>query len=179
MEVNTIYCTKREAVGSHASNRLRAEGMVPAVVYGRGNESVSLTLPGHTIEQELRKHHRVFVLSVDGAEQPVYLKDVQIDAITDQPLHVDFLRIAMDQPIALEVELVYIGNPKGATKGGSLVFDRTRMAVLAMPDRIPHELQVNVANVDVGDQITAGDLKLPDGVQLNCPPNTRLCRMPE
>ena len=53
------------------------------------------------------------------------------------------------------------------------------MAVLAMPDRIPHELQVNVANVDVGDQITAGDLKLPDGVQLNCPPNTRLCRMPE
>lgn len=178
MEVNTIYCSRRETSGSREANDLRAAGMVPGVVYGRGDQAISLTLPGHTVEQELRKHHRVFVLSIDGAEQPVFLQDVQLDVTTDRLLHVDFLRIDMAQPIALEVELTFIGNPKGATAGGTLVFDSNRLKVRAMPHSIPHEIQVNVNNMDVGDVMTAGDLTLPEGVELNCPPNFRICRMP-
>ena len=109
---------------------------------------------------------------------PLLLQEVQFDALTDRPLHIDFLRVDMDKPMPVEVELAYLGVPKGQSQGGQLLKDRTTLKVLSLPASIPHDIQVRVAGVDIGDEVKAGSLKLPEGVSLDCSPDTVICRMP-
>ncbi len=179
MEVTTIAALPREATGKRQVQQLRAEGYVPAVVYGRDAAAESIQVSAYEIEREFSRHHRVFNLSVKGAEQAVYLQDVQWDVLTDEPLHIDFKRIDMGQPLPVEVELVFVGIPKGQSKGGSLVRDLRSIKVHAMPSAIPHDIEVKVGGVDVGDVIRAKDLKLPEGVTLNCSESLVVARMPE
>ena len=178
MEVNTIAALPREATGKRQVQKLRAEGYVPAVIYGREGAPESIQVSAYEIGREFAKHHRVFNLSVKGNEQAVFLQDVHWDALTDDALHIDFLRIDMNEPLALEVELVYLGIPKGQSKGGTLVKDLRSVKVHSMPSTIPHDIEVKVGDVDVGDVIRTKDLPLPEGVTLNCSEEMIVARMP-
>ncbi|MBK8975093.1 MAG: 50S ribosomal protein L25 [Planctomycetes bacterium] len=178
MEVTTIRAHKRAETGKREVNAVRARGGVPAVMYGREGGPQHIVVDEQEMARELRAHHRVFELEVDGSKQPVYLQDVQYDVLSDRPLHVDFLRISMDQPIHLMVELTFIGVPKGTSKGGTLVKDATQLRVASLPAAIPHEIEVKVGNLDVGEELRARDIELPAGVTLDLPPQTLICRVP-
>lgn len=177
-DVSTIPTQSRTALGKRKIQSLRDEGYVPVVVYGRdgGSENLQMAMPD--LERELRAHNRVFILDVGGKQQPVFLQDIQYDVLGDFPLHADLLRIDLNEPIAVYVELSFLGIPKGNARGGTLVKDTGKLAVKSMPSLIPDEIEVRVADVDLGDEILAKDLALPEGTELNCPENFRVCRMP-
>ena len=177
MEVANIRAERRSSVGKHKVAKLRAEGFVPAVIYGEGQQPTSLTLVRNDLEAHLRHHHRVFDVEVEGERQPAYLQDVQWDCLTDAPLHVDFKRIRLDQEIEVEVELAFIGHPVGAGKGGSLVRDHQSITVRCLPTNVPESVEVNVLPLDIGQEILARDLPLAEGVTLVLDPETVVCHV--
>lgn len=175
MEVATIKADARTERGSNKAAFMRGDGRIPAVVYGGKGESEAISVDAQEMAACLRKHLKVYRLNGD---QPTFLKDVQWDALTDQPLHLDFLRIEMDKPIRLKVELTFIGHPVGGSKGGTLVKDQPVVWLECMPESIPETVEVNVAPVDLGDKILAKEIKLPAGCTLGVSPESVICRMP-
>jgi large subunit ribosomal protein L25 len=179
MEVTKIPATKRTEIGKRQVVRVREAGSIPVVVYGMGKEPEHLAVPGRDVERELRLRHRVFQLQVEGQDQAVFLQDLQADALTDQPLHIDFLRIDLDTPMHFEVELTFVGVPVGTAQGGVLTRDLNRLKIKALPAALPQEIEVKVVGVDVGDSILAKDLELPEGVMLDVPEDTTICHIGE
>ena len=178
MQVSNLKARQRDALGKNHVARLRESGMVPGIVYGGDQQPVNVAMDYGELKQELRKHHRVFQLEIEGKTEPVYVQDVQIDCTTDEALHIDFRRIDIREPMQIVIELVFVGHPKGASRGGILIRDLMRLPVKALPLSVPYEIEVPVAEVDLGDKVFAKDLVPPEGVTLECPPDTQLCHMP-
>lgn len=179
MEVTTMPATTRSEIGKRHVVRVREAGRVPAVVYGMARDAQHVSIDVRDVERELRRRHRVFQLEVEGNRQPVFLKDLQLDALTDEPLHIDFLRIDLEKPMHIDVQLVFVGVPVGASKGGVMVRDVSRLKLKALPAAIPQEVEVKVNDLDVEGEILAGALDLPEGVTLDCPEGTVVCHMTE
>ena len=178
MEVTTLKADERVLIGTNNVKRLRDAGKVPAVIYGGNGAPVHVELEGREVERELREHHRVFQLDVAGQTESVYLQAVQFDVLTDLARHIDFMRIDVDKPLEVLVELAFIGHPVGVPKGGVLIRDRTKLPVKAKPLAVPYEIEVPTGDVDLGDTVVAGDFELPHGVHLDCPLDTIVCHMP-
>lgn len=177
MDVATIRAGRRTLVGTRKVSPLRAEGLIPAVLYGGGESSVNLAVEEREMDRHLRQHHKVFNLSLDGGTIPAYLKDIHWDVVTDKPLHMDFLRIDMSKPILTKVELAYIGHPVGASHGGTLVRDCVSLEITCLPTNMPEELEVKVKDLDVGDALHVSDLELPEGVTTEVPLDTIVCHV--
>ena len=178
MEVTTLRADARTAIGSNSMRHLRAEGKVPAILYGQGKDAVNLTLDAHSLSMELKQRRKVFKLDTASGSESAYLQEVQYDALTAAPLHVDFRRIDMAKPIRLEVQLSFIGIPEGLSKGGVLVKDRSTLWVNSMPTAIPKLLEVKIAALGLGQEILASEVELPPEVTLDTPPTAKICHIP-
>ena len=169
MDISTIEVEERTATGRNQVARIRAEGKVPAVLYGAGRASRHLSVMERELERHVRQHHKVFKLALEGKEQAIYLQEIQWDCLSDEPLHVDFRRIDLKKPIELTVELNYLGHPKGISKGGRLAKDMIQLKIRCLPVKIPDAIDIQVGELDVGDKILARELTLPEGVTLAIP----------
>jgi large subunit ribosomal protein L25 len=176
MEITTIEVEPRTATGSRQVARLRRDGKVPAVLYGGGGGVQPLSVSEHQLVQHVRHHHRVFRLATED-RQAVYLQEVQWDVLTDRPLHVDFLRIDLQESMRVNVELEFLGHPVGLSKGGRLVRDLAEVPVTCLPAAIPESIPVPVDALDLGDRIVAGQLQLPPGVVLDLPADTSIAHV--
>ncbi len=177
MEIATIQVHKREVIGTRKVRQLRSENQVPAVLYGEGQESLSIAIDHDELTKHLRHHLRVYKLSLAGNTQGCYLKEVQWDTLTDEPLHVDFQRIDLDKPIEVEVELLYLGHPKGISHGGNFIKDLHTIKLTSLPAAIPEDLELRVEHLDLLDKILAQELTLPEGCELAVPPETQVCHV--
>lgn len=172
MQVATLQVERREATGSKQVRSLRATGKIPMVLYGGSEEPAHLQAEYHPVKIHLSKHLRVYKLQLDGKEQAGYLKDVQWDCLTDEPLHLDLLRIDMDKPLNLEVELRTFGVPKGESQGGRLVLDKPKLPLACAPASVPEYIELPIADLGVGTKVFAKDLPLPEGCQIDMPEDT-------
>ncbi len=108
----TLKATKREVSGTMACRRLRAHGDVTAIIYGRGEEPQAIQVHKDELDQALRHHARMFDLKVGRKKNTVLLKAIQYDAMGDDVIHADFVRVAMDETLTLEVPVELKGTPK-------------------------------------------------------------------
>jgi large subunit ribosomal protein L25 len=102
---------------------------------------------------------------------------VQWDCLTDEPLHIDFQRIAMDKPLKLEVRITTLGHPKGIAQGGRMIQDAKVLNLSCMPESVPDFVEIKIADMDTGDKILAKDLELPEGVTLDMPEDKVIMRL--
>lgn len=179
MQVANIKAAARAESGKKATRKLRAQGRVPGVMYGLGGQNQSFTVDVADLQSHLRHHHRIYKVKLGKDEQAAYLQDVQWDCLTDEPLHVDFRRIDLNQPMDVVVEVALVGHPIGASKGGVLLRDHMEIGIKALPTAIPDNLPVKVEHLDIGGKIFAKDLPLPAGVTLNVSPDMVICRVVE
>lgn len=177
MEVTEIRAEKREAKGTKATNRLRAAGRVPAIMYGGDTPNEMLSLDAVELATHLRHHHRVFRVHTDSGPQVCFLHDVDFDAMTDQPRHLDLLRIDLNKPMAITVEVLLVGHPAGLSKGGVLVRDVNEMRIKALPTAIPDHIEVKIDALDIGNKVQAKDVALPVGVELDMSPEQAICHV--
>lgn len=177
MEVVRMKAERRTALGRNQVARLRAEGWLPAVVYGEGKEPVSIAISEWELEQHIRAHHKVFQLEIGGAAQSALLQDVSWQATTDRPLHADFKRVDLTKPIETEVEVTLIGHPVGLGKGGALMKDHLILTVRCLPTAIPEGIEHDVGGLDLDQGVTAGEIALPEGVTLVTPAHTSVCHV--
>jgi large subunit ribosomal protein L25 len=177
MKVVPLNVARRDAIGTRAVKALRAQGKVPAVVYGTGGESIAISLDLVEIEEHMRYHHKVFRTNLGGKEEAVLLKDVQFEATTDTPQHIDLLRIDLTKPVTVPVQLVYVGHAIGLNKGGRLIHDIPDLPVTCLPTAIPESIEVPVSHLEIGMGVQAKEVKLPEGVKLAVSPDAVVCHV--
>jgi large subunit ribosomal protein L25 len=168
---------RRTALGRNRTAALRAQGWMPAVVYGEGQDPVSISISEWELEQHVKAHHRVFQLDIGGQSQAAFLQEIAWQATTDRPLHADFKRIDLNKPIEAEVEVATKGHPVGLSKGGTLIKDHMVVTVRCLPTAIPNSIEHDVSKLEIDDYVTAGQLALPAGVTLITTPNTPVCHV--
>ena len=168
----TIDVQKREKTGKGANRRARSGGLIPAVVYGGGKDSVSIQIDRKSMLDLMKKagsENPIYLLKLtdSGNERHAMIRDMQIDPITRQVLHIDFQRVMMDQKIRVQVPIELVGVAYGVkTQGGVLDFVTREVQVECLPGDIPKQVELDIAGLHVGQHAEARDLKMPDGVSL-------------
>ncbi|MBN1764576.1 MAG: 50S ribosomal protein L25 [Sedimentisphaerales bacterium] len=174
VETLVLKAQRRESKGTRASRRLRTQGQVPAILYGHKEEPVAVTLNYHDLALELQHHHRLLEVELEGKKQQLLLKDVQYDFLGDKIIHVDLARVSLDERVTVTVEVVLKGTPVGVTDGGLLDHILTEVEMECQVTTIPESIKANIANLKIGDSLTAGDLVLPRGADLVTDPSATI-----
>jgi large subunit ribosomal protein L25 len=164
-----ITASERKTLGSAESRRLRRQGFIPGVLYGRATPvpiavaerdlRVALTGPGGT--------HAVLDVTVDGgSSHSAILKDFQVSVVRGTLTHIDLQEVRLDQPIQTVVTVRLIGDPVGVREGGILSQVSNEVRVEGLPLEIPEHLDVDVSGLGIGDTVRLSELPVPDGVTL-------------
>lgn len=168
----------RDARGRTEVRKLRAEGLLPGVIYGAGIEPVALAVPRAELLRVLHAHgaHPLVTVKVNGGREYLALvKDLQIDAVRQLALHVDFHRVQEDKPVHTDVEVNLIGTPAGVKLGGILDVQLRTVAVEALPRDLPEQIEFDVSYMELGGSARIGDLTAPPGVTILTDPEQTLC----
>src|SRR6476469_430113 len=171
MSAEKITAETRTEFGKGAARRIRRQDKVPAVVYGHGNEPSHITLPGHATMLAL-KHggtNALLELDIEGSTQLALTKQVQIDPITRHIEHVDFVAVRRGEKVTVDVPVHVVGDAVSETL---VVTENSTVQVEAEATNIPEYIEVSVEGAEVGTQIHASDLQLPEGTTLLVDPET-------
>ena len=178
MNTIVVKSEKRQGLGSNAARRLRAQGFVPAVLYGEAMPTASLVLAKKDIVQILRLEtgeNTIFKVAVDADSYDAMIKELQVDPATDELLHVDLIRINMDKPIRVAVPVVHSGEPFGVkTEGGFVDFVTREVEVECLPRDIPESLAIDISELHINQSFKVGGITAPAGVKILTDPNTVL-----
>jgi large subunit ribosomal protein L25 len=161
--------SSRAADGSRAARRLRRSGRVPGVLYGGGGESQGFDVDARDLRLALARSGAVLDLSVDGGKAtPVVLKEAQRDPVRGQTVHIDLLRVRLDQAIhaVVPLELTGIDDTPGVKEGGILEQIVRELNVEALPTAIPESIEHAVGEMQIGDTIGLDAIVMPEGVAL-------------
>jgi large subunit ribosomal protein L25 len=173
-----VKSEKRQGLGTNAARRLRAQGFVPAVLYGESVETTALVLSKKDIVQILRLEsgeNTIFKVAVEADAYDVMIKEMQVDPATDELQHVDLIRISMDKPIRVTVPVVHHGEPVGVkTEGGFVDFVTREVEVECLPRDIPESIGIDISELHIGQSLKAQALPVPAGVKVLTDPNTVL-----
>lgn len=175
MAQKEIRVEKRDEFGSGASRRMRAAGRVPGVVYSGGTNALSISVDEHefTIVGKGSRRTQLFRLVSDMPELKdtvAFVREVQTEPLKDRLLHVDFLAVAAGRAVHITVPIDILGEPAVIKQGeGILQRSADGIEVECIPSNIPESIEVDVSGLDIGDAIHAGDLELPEGVELLSP----------
>jgi len=170
MEEIKIKASVRKEAGTSEAKRLRRSKFIPGVVYGKDiNTLIKIEKPEL---KYLKAHHfseNILInLEVKNEESfqniPVLLKDYQLNPLTEEIIHLDFIKVSLEEKVAVEVPLEIKGSPKGVKVGGVLERVLWNLKVECLPKDIPESIVVDVSELDIGDSIHVGDLVLPSGV---------------
>ena len=165
----TIKCERRDVFGKNASRRLRRAGKVPAVLYGGNQPSTHLALQKTDIFGILRSEsgeNTIFKASFDSETRDTMIKDLQLDPVTDEILHIDLIQIAMDKAIKVSVPINVIGDAVGVkTEGGFIDLVTREVEVECLPGKIPESIEVDVSALHLHESIKVEDISFPPGVE--------------
>jgi len=160
--------------GSSAARRLRASGRIPAVVYGAGIESTPVSVDWRELRAALtteRGLNALINLELDGSQHTVVVREMQRHPVRRDVLHVDFLAVDVTQDISGDVPLIVVGEAEKVVRERGVVEQVLSVLVVrGRPGAIPGQIEVDVSDLDVGGQITVGDLDLPEGVETDADP---------
>ncbi len=165
-----IKADKRTELGKNASGRLRRQGLVPAVLYGESADSLPLTLKKKDIIEILKSEtgeNTIFRVAYDSEEKDVMIKEVQIQPVTDELLHVDLIQISMDKPVKVSVPVELVGEPVGVKVEGGLVdFLLRELDIECLPREIPEAIRVDISQLHLHQSFKVMNLELPAGIKI-------------
>jgi len=170
MAKSVLNVEPRVRTGKGGSRKVRADGLVPAVVYGKGIEAFNLRVDPKALQQAIATEagwNTLVTLKGDGPfdGKVVVLKDMQIDPIRREPKHVDFYALDLKKKILFMVPVSPQGKSKGEKEGGTLQLVRHELEVFCLPTNIPPAIEINVEDLEVGDVVHIDEVTLPEGVE--------------
>lgn len=156
----------RSTTGSNKARQMRRLGKVPAVLYGRGTDTVALTVP-ETEAKKVLGHHGLLTLNFPESQTTrlAVAGDIQIHFLNGSIVHVDFREVKLDEKLVTTVPVEAVGIPAGLASGGTLEVVMHLVPVRCLPLAIPEKLVINVSHLNVGDNVTMSQLTLPEGVE--------------
>jgi large subunit ribosomal protein L25 len=165
-----LKATARPRAGKGAARQARREGKVPAVIYGDGQPPETISLDHNELWKQVLKGHftsTVFEIEVEGKKHRVIPRDLQVDPVKDQPIHVDFLRIGKDALIRVQVPVRFTNDTlsPGLKRGGVLNIVRHEIEVTCPYDKIPTYFEVDLTGLEIGRSIHISSITMPEGVE--------------
>lgn len=176
----TLEVELREQTGKGAARKLRAAGRIPAVLYGRGKPTVSITLDPVSLEKALLRSesgmNTLFDLKARGdgqmGKRVVMVKDLQRDPVSGFYVHADLYEVDLTRTVEVEIPIHVVGRARGVEFEGGILDQQLReLTVECLPRDIPDEVEVDVSELGIGDSLHVGDLRLPEGVSLREDPD--------
>ena len=167
--MNSIDATNRATNTKGELNSLRVNGNVPAIIYGGTEKNQKISLSKKIVKILIEKENflsNIIELSIDGKSERVLPREITYDVVTDEPIHIDFLRIVKGGKVILEIPVKFINHDKspGLKRGGVLNIVRRRVELKCPTENIPNELVVDLENKDIGESFKISSIKLPEGV---------------
>jgi large subunit ribosomal protein L25 len=161
---------EREHSGSAESRRLRKQGMIPGVLYGRGQTPHTICVPERHLRRALTGAHGLHTILdvvLDGQKttHASIVKDYQLDAVRGRIIHIDLQEVRLDQPITAQVVVELVGEPAGVKEGGVLSQVAREINVEALPMEVPDRLELDVSDMAIGDTLRLSDLPVREGVR--------------
>lgn len=173
-EETTLVLADRPPEGSRAARRLRREGLVPGVLYGAGDQPFSFSVDGRLLRNTLARSGSILRVNVAGGEVPVLVKDVQRHPVRGNAMHVDFLRVSLDEKVHATATLHLVGADvaAGVKEGGVLSQELIQLSVEALPDSLPDAIEYDVSELQINETVTLSQITAPRGVTLLDDPET-------
>ncbi|HYK54202.1 MAG TPA: 50S ribosomal protein L25 [Candidatus Eremiobacteraceae bacterium] len=175
METVNLSAKPRTQSGTRAANRMRAEGKIPAVVYGREfGDALPITIDARELRSAMsgKSVHSIINLTIEGhGTTPVLLHDRQDDVITKRPVHLDLHAVNLNEEVDAVVKIIAVGTAAGVKNGGILDIVAREVDVRALPGNVPDHLEIDVRELEIGQALHVSDLVAPQGVTITADPN--------
>jgi len=167
--MTTLNAKKRETKTSGDVNKLRLDGFVPGILYGGNEKNKKISLNKNSIKKLIDSENffsAILNLEIDGKEEKVLPRDVSFHPLSDEPVHIDFLRIIKGTKLVLETPVKFVSSEKspGLKKGGVLNIVRRKIELRCPIENIPSTLVVDLSNTEIGTSIKISSIKLPENV---------------
>jgi large subunit ribosomal protein L25 len=165
-----IEATVRDGVGKSAVKKIMASGKIPSILYGLNQKPINIAIDKILIQKELNFGGfltKIFNLNIDGKKNLAIPRDVQFHPLSDQPIHIDFLRLAEDSKVTLDIPTRFINEEAspGLKRGGVLNVNRRSVQLNCPANSIPEELVFDLTGLEIGDTIRISMINLAKGVQ--------------
>ena len=167
--MNNLKAIKRNNLSSGSNNKLRAEGFIPAILYGGKDPNQNISVSKKEISNIINSDtflSKVLEIEVDGKKEKVIPRDVSYHVVSEEPIHIDFMRIVTGKKIVLEIPVKFINHPDspGLKRGGVLNIVRRKVELKCPAENIPNEITVDLNGTDIGTSIKISSVKLPENV---------------
>ncbi len=176
-EAPVVQVELREKIGTTYARRLRKSGRLPATIYGKGSDPVSVSVDEREIITHLKAGNHVIELdNGDGSPATVLVKDLQFGYLGDNLIHVDFARVDLKQVVTIKMTLDIVGQPQKASAAGAVLeVPRPEIEIECMVKDIPESIRVDLSTVE--EIFTIGDLELPEGVKAVLDPERHIAHV--
>ena len=167
--MSNLKAIKRENISSGSNNKLRSEGLIPAILYGGKEANKNISIEKKDIKNLIHSDtflSKVLELDIDGKKERVIPRDIAFNVVSEEPIHIDFMRIVSGKKIILEIPVKFINHPDspGLKRGGVLNIVRRKVELKCPAENIPDEIIIDLAGTDIGTSIKISSVKLPENV---------------
>ena len=167
--MNVLKATKRTSASTGQVNKLRSDGFIPAVLYGGEKNNLNISLKKLHLQNLIKTEtfmSKVFDLDIDGNAEKALPRDIAYDPISDEPIHIDFMRITKGSKLNIEIPVKFINSDKspGLKKGGVLNIVRRKVELKCPAENIPNEIVVDLDNTEINRSLKISSVKLPENV---------------
>ena len=181
MAVNTVLEAKlRTETGKGRARRIRSSGAIPAVIYGREQDTISLTIDSRESKrlfQSVSVENTIINVKIDNEEEQfeTLVREIQVHPHRDDILHVDFYRIERGVALEVEIPVDFIGNAQGVKEGGVLEILFRELRVKCRPSQIPETIVVDISELEIGSSLKVSDIDVDDEIELMADPGQAVC----
>ena len=167
--MSNLKAIKREGTSSGSNNKLRSEGLIPAILYGGKEANLNISIQKKEISNLINSDtflSKVLELEINGKKEKVIPRDVAFNVVSEEPIHIDFMRIVSGKKIILEIPVKFVNHPDspGLKRGGVLNIVRRKVELKCPAENIPDEIVVDLAGTDIGTSIKISSVKLAENV---------------
>ena len=167
--MSDLKAIKRENTSSGSNNKLRSEGFIPAILYGGKDSNQNISVQKKDLKNLINSDtflSKVLELDIDGKKEKVIPRDVAFNVVSEEPIHIDFMRIVSGKKIILEIPVKFINHPDspGLKRGGVLNIVRRKVELKCPAENIPNEIVVDLAGTDIGTSIKISSVKLEENI---------------
>ena len=152
----------RESVGKKSTKAIRRDGKIPSTLYFKGDEPESIAIDKIELYKALKSDQRVYEVELGGESQYVMVKAVQYHPVTDEIIHLDFMRVRRSEKMTISVPLVLVGKPMGVVEGGILSQALNQIEISCFPTNVPDQIEVNVDKMELNSSISVADVSTDD-----------------
>ena len=167
--MSNLKAIKREKASSGSNNKLRAEGLIPAILYGGKDSNQNISVEKKAIKNIINSDtflSKVLELDIDGKKEKVIPRDIAFHVVSEEPIHIDFMRIVTGKKIILEIPVKFINHPDspGLKRGGVLNIVRRKVELKCPGENIPDDITIDLTGTDIGTSIKISSVKLAENI---------------